>query len=107
MYSVNRVRSEHVGRLRSGDALGIGRTWSGRYFTFLFGVACVFRRPDVSEIAVRAHEHRGEVSEQPIVSSRRQVNTRDPLRTRRGFFMRRALQPDPAAILKKTVKCRP
>ena len=61
----------------------------------------------MGEMSVRAHEHRSEVSEQPIIGAGRQVNAREPLRIRRGFSIRRELQPDPAASLKKTVEGRP
>src|ERR1700754_427877 len=61
----------------------------------------------MSEITVWAHEHRCEVSEQPIIAFGRQVDVRDPFRVRQGFSVRRALQPSPVAILKKTVECPP
>src|ERR1700761_8745527 len=58
-------------------------------------------------MTVWAHEHRSEVSEQPIIAFGRQVNARDPFHIREDFFIWRTLQPDPAAILKKAVECRP
>src|SRR5262245_12052056 len=70
-------------------------------------VARTFCRPPVGEIAVRAHEHRSEVSEQPIIRAGREVNALDPRRVRGGFFIRHGLEPDPAAILEKAVESFP
>src|SRR5215831_17689992 len=70
-------------RERRGSGLGwrvVRKHQSRRYFICRSADACAFRP---------------------------QVNARDRLRIRKGFLVRRALQPDPAAILKKTVECCP
>src|ERR1700754_451161 len=66
-----------------------------------------FASTHASEMTVWAHENRSEVGEQAIIAFGRQVNAPNPLRIRKGFFISRALQPDPAAIFKKAVECRP
>jgi len=55
------------------------------------------------QVAIRTHEHRIEVGEQPDISAVRQVNTRqldtsDGASVRSFFFIRRKLQPDPTPI---------
>ena len=81
--AIRRPSSRLIGKLSLGGSL--------------FDSASLARRAYMREVAIRAHEHLSEISEQPVIGAGRQVNARDGAGIRRDCFVRRELQPDPAA----------